>query len=100
MDTAIIAALIGGACTLVASILTLLIKEIIDQRKLYKPAYDRREALLGKWQGQFIQRDQEKNNTFSYPTSFSFIPHRKVIKGEASYTRAHTTIDNANRLLI
>jgi hypothetical protein len=84
MDQPIVVAVIGGVCTVVSPILTLLATRLYDQRFLLPLGEGRRKALDGKWQGTFHQEVGPDGKPLDADYSLQLVTSRKTVKGEGS----------------
>src|SRR5712691_9342390 len=82
MDQAITVAIIGAVGTVVAPIITLFVKEYIEQKPLGAMT-ERRTALVGDWKGSLRPVGQE-----DIEIEITFTKKKKKILGTGSFTAA------------
>lgn len=80
------AAIIGGLCTLISSIVTIFIKKYIENRGLKSSSVRRQRALKGVWSGEINQTAFFEHKNKSYPIKIEINPHRKEVFGYASWS--------------
>src|SRR5262249_17510552 len=85
MDSTITAAIIGGVVAIVAPILTLIVKEYLEQKSL-KAVKGRRGALVGKWKGPLKRTVGPGGAPLNVEVTIEFTKHGKRILGRAIYT--------------
>lgn len=73
MSAPVIASIVGGVCTILASVLTVYVKRYIDERDTHQLSNARQRQVEGRWSGAFLQRpaDEEPaaSNAASDPAS-------------------------------
>lgn len=79
MDSTVIAAIIGGAFTIFAPMVTLLITRYVDNYDKQIISYGRRAAISGKWTG---TTSQYWNNISNFPVIATIKANRKIITGQ------------------
>jgi len=57
MSAPVIASIVGGICTILASVLTVAIKRYLDSRDTYALSDTRQRQVEGRWTGAFRQRN-------------------------------------------
>jgi hypothetical protein len=87
MSPEIIAALIGGAGTIFAPVITVLAKNIYD-RRIWGIVKGRRKAIIGTWVGSISQTID--NIPTSYNLEITFTADKKIVKGDASFISPST----------
>jgi hypothetical protein len=95
MSPTIVAAIIAGVVAIVAPIITLVAKEILEQ-KPFSPVTGRRKALVGKWHGILKEAKGPGGKPLEVDLTFEFTKHRKRILGRTTFTlpgRATRTLD-------
>ena len=90
MDSTLLAGLIGGACTMGAPIVTLLIKKQLDQQDLPRVSAERRSAIAGTWTGTVHQDSEENRPEASFRITMQLTIKGKLIIGRGDF-------DNENR---
>src|SRR2546423_14769182 len=85
MNPTIVAAIIAGAVAIVAPLITLVVKEILEQ-KPFSPVTGRRKALVGKWHGVLKEVNGPGGKPLEVDITFEFTKHRKRILGCATFT--------------
>jgi hypothetical protein len=78
MDSTIIAAIIGGAFTLVSSGITFLLARHLDDRNNQVMSSNRQAIMTGTWKGEL---HQESGSLSTSPVTVTLIAKRRVIRG-------------------
>ena len=86
MDSTILAALVGGGCTLIAPPLTLMVSKYLEHRKLPVIPMDRRNALRGAWKGTLNQKLGSRASLGNAPIYVQLDTKGKRVFGEATVT--------------
>lgn len=83
MQTTIIVAIIGGFCTILSPILTLLFKSYLENRQFISLSANRRKAIYGLWKGKTIQNRGPQGQPIEAELTLNLMPKKRLVKGEA-----------------
>ena len=81
MDSTIVAAFVSGVLAIVAPIVTLLLKQYLDNRVKLPIAAGRRQALSGRWEGSLHQDRGPDGKPIDFPGSIDISAGRKTVSG-------------------
>jgi hypothetical protein len=83
MDVPLYPALIGGACTLSAPIVALMVKSWLGRRSFRPLAPSRRQAIQGVWRGNTVQEKGPTGEAAEVDLLLTLRAFRNVVKGHA-----------------
>jgi hypothetical protein len=86
MDTSIITTIIGGACTVGGSVLTIVVKSWLDRKQsIFKSISGRRDAIAGHWVGTIYQAEGPYGPPIEFDVEFHLLTDSTSVKGDALF---------------
>jgi len=83
MDATLLASLIGGTCTIVAPIITLVVKGTLERLRHVAIPLSRQRSLRGTWTGTVSYDSPSELTRHSVRTEFSAT--KRIVRGRATY---------------
>jgi hypothetical protein len=93
MDHTIIAALIGGGCTVLSPIAAHFVRNALDARNYANVPKHRLKAIKGTWIGTVRERNMTHRITSEYPAHFDLFSRGRKIKGSGRTIHPNENID-------
>lgn len=94
MDNNLLLGILGIIGTVLAPIVTLFIKQYLDQRPLKNLSSQRRKSIEGNWKGTVTHKNPMQGWPKSVPIELKFSVKRKKVIGAGSY---HSFVDSKER---
>src|ERR1700754_2151633 len=86
METSIITAIIGGACTVGGSVLTIIVRSWLERKQsIFKSIAGRRDAITGHWVGRAYQAEGPYGPPIEFDMEFHLTTDSTNIKGDALF---------------